>query len=128
MCKATDRVCDFRTRLRYALQLRGLKATDLSDKTGIPKGAISYYLSGKSQPRANRLHIISTTLDVSEAWLMGYDVSIEKESNASILTQAENDHELLNLLTILAKVPREKYKEIKQMITSMSQGGNNNDK
>ena len=41
-------------RLREAMNHRGIRAVDLSEKTGIPKGAISYYMSGKSRPKADR--------------------------------------------------------------------------
>lgn len=35
------------TRLRIALGRAGIKQVELSEKTGIPKSAISQYLSGK---------------------------------------------------------------------------------
>lgn len=66
-------------RLREAMQLRRLRAVDLSDRAGVPKGAISYYLADKSTPKADRLHILARALDVSEAWLMGYDVPMQRE-------------------------------------------------
>lgn len=65
-------------RLQMALDMRNMKAADLCQKTGIPKGAVSYYLAGKSEPKADRLYIICKALDVAEAWLLGYDVPIEK--------------------------------------------------
>lgn len=46
------------------------------DKYGIKMGRsdISQYLSGKSQPMQEKLIVLSLALNVSEAWLMGYDV------------------------------------------------------
>lgn len=46
------------SRLQQALDKKGMKAADLCAVTGIPKGAVSYYLAGKSSPKANRLYII----------------------------------------------------------------------
>ena len=56
-----------------------MKPADLADITGIPKSMVSYYLSGKSVPRADRIYEIAKVLDVSEAWIMGFDVPMEKE-------------------------------------------------
>ena len=72
--KKTERVARLQDRLKEALVVRGIKAIELSEKSDIPKGAISYYLSGKSSPKADRLNLICSTLNVSEAWMLGYDV------------------------------------------------------
>lgn len=49
-------------------------------------GVVSYYLAGKSKPKADRLHKIAKALQVSEAWLTGYDVTMQR-----IGTQKKND-------------------------------------
>ncbi len=65
-------------RLSEALALRGKKAVDLTRELGVPKSAISQYLSGKSQTMdADRLQKIATYLGVNEPWLAGYDVPME---------------------------------------------------
>ena len=71
---------ELKTRLQVALNLREKKAVDLSKDLDIPKSAISQYLSGKSKnmPSA-RLYAICKYLNVSEAWMMGYDVPMERE-------------------------------------------------
>ena len=61
---------EMRHRLREALSARNLRAVDLVEMTGIPKNTISYYMSGKTEPKSDRLYIIAKMLDVSEAWLM----------------------------------------------------------
>ena len=73
-----SRKIEFKERLQEVMRLKGVRATDISEHTSIPKGAISYYLSGKSQPKADRLHILAKYLNVSEAWLLGFDVSMER--------------------------------------------------
>lgn len=52
---------------------KGIRAVDITMNTNIPKGAISYYLSGKSIPRADRLQTLAQYLNVNESWLLGYD-------------------------------------------------------
>jgi len=42
------------------------------------KSDISQYLSGKAEPNQDKLFILGSALNVSEAWLMGYDVPMER--------------------------------------------------
>lgn len=68
------------SRLQQALKLRNMKQADLSQFANIPKSAISQYLSGKFEPKQDRLETLAKVLDVSEAWLMGYDVPMSRQS------------------------------------------------
>lgn len=43
------------------------------------KTDLSQYVSGKFEPRQDKLTILGLALNVSEAWLMGYDVPSERE-------------------------------------------------
>ena len=70
---------ELKDRLRKALDLREKKAVDLTRDLKIPKSAISQYLSGyRTIKDSERLYIIAEYLDVSEAWLMGFDVPMER--------------------------------------------------
>ena len=83
-------------RIRQGMELRGMKAVDLVQATGIGKSAISQYISGKYVPKQTATHLIAKALNVSEAWLMGYDVPIERiEEVKRIVTKEEQ--ELLNM-------------------------------
>ena len=66
-------------RLREGMNLRGLKQVDIIEMTGINKGALSSYLSGKYKPKQDNIYLLAKALDVNEAWLMGYDVPIERK-------------------------------------------------
>ena len=71
--------CSLKYRLYEAMAAKGKKAVDLTRDLQIPKSAISQYLSGKSQNMdSERLYKIAHYLDVSEPWLMGYDVPKER--------------------------------------------------
>ena len=70
---------DFKDRLRKAIEIKSLKPIDISKKTGITKGTISNYLNGRYKAAQTNLYLISKALNVDEAWLMGYDVPMEKE-------------------------------------------------
>jgi hypothetical protein len=39
---------------------------------------LSQYVSGKAVPRQDKLTVLGLGLGVSEAWLMGYDVPMER--------------------------------------------------
>ena len=65
------RIAELKDRLKEALDSRQMRAVDLTEKTGVPKSAVSFYLAGKSQPKADRLYLIARALDVSETWLLG---------------------------------------------------------
>lgn len=71
-------------RLKEALNLRGMKQSELVEKTGIDKGQISSYIAGKYSPKQNNLYLIAKALSVDEAWLMGYDVAMERKDDKDI--------------------------------------------
>ena len=65
---------DFGTRLQQALELNDMKAIELSERTGISRGALSSYISGRWKAKQGNLYLLAKALNVSPAWLMGYDV------------------------------------------------------
>ena len=68
-------------RLQQALYIRRMNQTQLCEMTGIPKSAMSQYVNGGFEPKYNRLELISKALEVNEAWLMGYNVPMERMSS-----------------------------------------------
>ena len=46
------------------------------------KSALSQYVNGVQAPDQKKLALLALTFNVSEAWLMGYDVPRGRESNA----------------------------------------------
>lgn len=66
-------------RLRMALDMNKMKQSDLVKKAGINKGALSSYLSGKYIPKQNSIYAMAKALNVSEGWLMGFDVPMERK-------------------------------------------------
>lgn len=73
-------ISDFAERLRIALDFRKMKATELSELTGINKSTISQYLSKEYEPKRDRIELFAKTLNVNEVWLTGYDVPMEISS------------------------------------------------
>jgi transcriptional regulator with XRE-family HTH domain len=119
---------EFKIRLKQALELRGMRAVDLVEKTGIPKGAISYYLAGRSQPKADRLYIIAQALDVSEVWLLGYDVPIhrsERQKKTDLLSKLigrmRTDSDFFESVAALADLSETKYQSVKQLLNALNE-------
>lgn len=69
---------EIKDRIRNAMDLRNLTQSELSEKAKIDKGQLSSYLSGKYKPRQKNIEAIARTLNVDEAWLMGFDVPMER--------------------------------------------------
>ncbi len=119
---------ELKDRLRQAMEIRGLRATDLVEKTGIPKGTISYYLSGKTEPKSDRLYLIAQALNISEAWLLGYDVAMarspESQRNdqlAKLIVKLRTDNDFYNMVATLADLPESKYRGIEQLVSALKE-------
>lgn len=69
----------FQNRLKTAMDLRNIKQVDLVEKTNLDKTLINKYLAGVTNARQKKLTILADALNVNEIWLMGYDVSMERE-------------------------------------------------
>lgn len=68
----------FAERLDKALNLRKMKPADLARATGLTEGQISAYRKGTYEAKQKSIYLIAKALNVSEPWLMGYDVNIER--------------------------------------------------
>lgn len=91
-------VSDFAKRLQMALDFRNMKATELSELTGINKSTISQYLADVYKPKRDRIELFARTLNVNETWLTGYDVPMEENSsdkNDAIIKEYELNPEEL---------------------------------
>ena len=123
----TSMKAEFKDRLKEAMGLRNMRPVDLCNATGVPKGAVSYYLAGRSEPKHDRLYIISQVLDVSEAWLMGYDVPMTRteaqkknDDLVKVVAQLRKDPEFFEVVKLLAGLPASDYASIKQLVTALA--------
>lgn len=93
-------------RLKELMNILDIKQTDIIEKTGIPKSAMSMYISGQRAPRQNRLSLIADAYNINEAWLMGYDVPMERVSDKNTdidLTGTDTSSQMLFVLGKLLK-------------------------
>ena len=85
-------------RLKKIMGEQSLKQVDILEKSKpycdqhnikLTKSDLSQFVNGKVEPGSSKLGILALSLGVSETWLMGYDVPMERErckSSAQILT------------------------------------------
>lgn len=78
-------------RIIEGMATRNMKQIDIIEATGINKGSLSSYISGKYKPKQTNVYKIAKALDVSEAWLMGYDVPMEQNSKNSKFSPSSFD-------------------------------------
>ena len=72
---------DIKERIKQGLEIREITQTQLAARANIDKGQLSSYISGKYKPRQNNIDALAAALNVNEAWLMGFDVPMERASN-----------------------------------------------
>ena len=115
-------------RLVEAMDRRGCRAVDLVEKTGIPKVTISYYMNGKTEPRADKLGMIAKVLDVSEAWLLGYDVEMQRTQEqkkndqlAQLIVRLRADADFYDAVVSLDGLSASRYETVKQLLSTLSE-------
>lgn len=108
------RTFTFAQRLNEALAIKGTKQIELSRLTHLDRGTINNYLTGKYEPKQDKLTIIAEALDVDPVWLMGYDVPMEREKKTPDKIQLTEGEEML--LDLFRRVPVESQQMVLDMI------------
>lgn len=118
-----ERISTIAERLSEALSLKGMRPIELCRILKISKGTLSHYMNGDHEPRQERIEAISTALNISEAWLMGYDVPMDRQEYYSLsegkspsvepeLTEGEK--KLIELFRLLPVGEQDMYLEVLQ--------------
>lgn len=100
------KVYSFAKRLRELLDITHMTQTELAKQSGISKSSISRYLKGDWEAKQDAVYAIAKVADVSEAWLMGYDVPMLKQAATPLKTIGDPiDYSKYNLIPILGRIP-----------------------
>ncbi len=87
-------------RLKQIMSERNIKQVDVLQlakpyckqfDVTLGKSALSQYVSGKVEPNQYKLFVLGLALNVSEAWLMGYDVPMERGQVSSADSTQEQE-------------------------------------
>lgn len=103
-------------RIKKALKIQGMKQSELCKLANIPKSSLSQYLNGDFEPKQDRIYLIARALNVSEAWLMGFDVPMERQVKKVSPSEAELSEGEKMLLELFRRVPEEQQTLVLQMI------------
>lgn len=102
-------------RIEKAMIIRKIKQAELCKLADIPKSSLSLYLRGAYEPKQDRVYGMAKALNVSEVWLMGYDVPMERNETlpSDSLKLTNNEKIMLDLFRL---VPESQQKVLIQMI------------
>ena len=101
-------------RLKVALRMANMKQSELCQCTGLDKGAVSSYVSGKYEPKSDAINKMAIALNVNEMWLWGYDVPMEREKDTPDKLKLTEGEEML--LELFRQVPVESQQMVLDMI------------
>ena len=111
-----ERVESCSKRIAEALRIKGMKQYELCKLANVPKSSLSLYLSGAYEPKQDRVYDMAKALNVSEAWLMGYDVPMERQVKKNSPSGSELSEGEQMILDLFRRVPEDKQKMLLQMI------------
>jgi transcriptional regulator with XRE-family HTH domain len=116
---------ELKDRLKYAMTIKSMKAIDVANASGIPKNSVSYYLSGRSVPKSDRIYVLAKLLDVSEAWLMGFDVAMERsaeqkdvDETVALFNRIEKDREFKRLMLRINRLTSAQLEAVKGVLAA----------
>lgn len=112
-----ERVESCSKRIAEALRVKGMKQYELCKLANVPKSSLSLYLSGAYEPKQDRVYDMARALNVNEAWLMGYDVPMDRQDKTKTSPEeprlSEGEKMLLDLFR---RVPEDQQQLVLQMI------------
>lgn len=107
-------------RIRKALSIRNMTQTELCTKAKISKSSLSEWLSGKHEPKQDKIFVLAKALDVDPVWLWGYDVPMEKKEEPEAKKDSPTELQLSEgekvLLDLFNRVPKDQQQLVLQMI------------
>lgn len=119
-------------RLKQIMQERNMKQVDILEfvlpvckKYGLKmnKSDISQYVSGKVEPNQRKLVALSEALNVSETWLMGYEINekelIYEEKKGKSLAKLIANENMLDAVVKLSKLQPGDKEMVVNLINSL---------
>lgn len=125
--KGLQKVSTISERLQIAMDKRKIKQIDLARVADVNQGALSRYLKGSYEPKSATIYKLALALDVSDMWLEGYDVPMERSQKQKEIDFKNNlykkiaqDMDLLKTISQYYNLPTEKQKIIRDLVDQMS--------
>lgn len=125
--KGLQKVSTISERLQIAMDKRKIKQIDLARVADVNQGALSRYIKGSYEPKSATIYKLALALDVSDMWLEGYDVPMERSQKQKEIDFKNNlykkiaqDMDLLKTISQYYNLPEEKQKTIRDLVDQMS--------
>ena len=111
-----------KNRLEEALEIRKMKQSDLCRMTGLGNTSVNGWIKNNWQPKKDALYRMARVLDVSEMWLAGYDVPMERPKDIPRFTKA-GDHskeaKRIEYLNRISRLPEEQQNLIFNLVDQL---------
>lgn len=116
-------------RLQEVMSLRHLRQADiiemarpLSEKYNrvLKKNALSQYVNDKAEPKRDMIALLAEALNVDDAWLLGYDVQMERKAPTINTSESEREERMIDLFKRLS--PTEQMDTIVQIERKLKKG------
>ena len=79
----------FAERMQQLLDIKGISKAELARQTGLSRSSITRYVKGDWEGKQDAVYSIAAAMDVNEAWLMGYDVPMDRIQPPDVPSTAE---------------------------------------
>ena len=123
-----NRTATTEERIAIAMQMANKRQTDLVNDTGLNKSTISRYVSGQSEPKADAISRLASALNVSEMWLWGYDVPMERtdvqkknDQQLKLVARVRKDERFANAVAMLDQLSQDQFDSIEQILSAFTQ-------
>lgn len=125
--KGLQKVSTISERLQIAMDKRKIKQIDLARVADVNQGALSRYIKGSYETKSATIYKLALALDVSDMWLEGYDVPMERSQKQkeidfknNLYKKISQDMDLLKTISQYYNLPQEKQKTIRDLVDQMS--------
>ena len=117
----------FSDRLKEGLELRHITKADLARLSGIGKSSLTHYEKGDWEGKQDKVYKLAKALNVSEAWLMGFDVPPDRdqlpvnEKQPSVTEGLSEDEAML--IAAYRALPPDERQHVLSLLRSIAERG-----
>lgn len=111
---------DFGIRLRDAMDREHISAAELSRRSSVSKGLISYYLKGRCLAKQDKVYLLAKALNVNPGWLMTGVEQVEEDSERPVISVPSEkfvkivDHMSIADYRIVMEIFEKTYKKMQE--------------
>lgn len=113
-------------RIKEALRIRHMRQIELAEKTGLTRSSINNWSTQRWQPKQNAIYLMAKALNVSEMWLAGYDVPMERSQKqikndeiSELLKTIQTNDKVQELFIKISKLNSEQLETIESMVNQL---------